>query len=115
MGKTNLGRVTFIPKGKYDGKEPYERLDLVWHLGSSYVCLKSVTGIEPGKDETAWMLIAQKGAAAWAEMTEEEKTQAASELGKELFGFIPILLTENEFENLGDRLDPDAMYYVLEE
>ena len=48
-------------------------------------------------------------------MTDEEKTEAAFELGNELFGFVPVLLTENEYENLGDRIDPDTMYYVLEE
>ena len=105
MAKTILGRVTFIPRGRYAEPEEYNRLDLVFHLGSSYVCLKDKTkGVTPGT-----------GAAAWGDMTPEEKTEAASELGKELFGFVPVLLTENEFENLGDRIDPDTMYYVLEE
>lgn len=116
MGKTNLGRVTFIPKGRYKSTEPYNRLDLVSNEGCSYVCLADNTiGITPGTDDDAWMMIAEKGAASWGEMTDEEKTAAASELGKELFGFVPVLLTENAYENLGDRIDPDTMYYVLEE
>lgn len=116
MGKTNLGRVTFIPKGRYASGTSYSRLDLVSYGGGSYVCLANNTiNIVPGTDDTAWMMIAEKGAASWGEMTDEEKTAAASELGKELFGFVPVLLTENEYENLGERIDPDTMYYVLEE
>ena len=116
MAKTILGRVTFIPRGRYAEPEEYNRLDLVFHLGGSYVCLKDKTkGVTPGTDDATWMIMAEKGAAAWGDMTPEEKTEAASELGKELFGFVPVLLTENEFEHLGDRIDPDTMYYVLEE
>ena len=115
MAKTNLGRVTFIPRGRYSSKEEYNRLDLVYDDGNSYVCLKDkTTNVKPETDDTLWMVMAQKGAASWGDMTDEEKTQAASELGKELFGFIPVLLTENEFENLAAK-DPDTMYYILEE
>ena len=115
MGKTNLGRVTFIPRGRYAAKETYNRLDLVFHEGSSYVCLVDGTKDTEPVDGVTWMMIAEKGAASWGEMTDEEKTEAAFELGKELFGFVPVLLTENEYENLADRIDPDTMYYVLEE
>lgn len=116
MVKTNLGRVTFIPRGKYKTAEKYDRLDLVFHGGCSYVCLKNgTTGVSPDTSEELWMMIAEKGAVYWGDMTDEEKKQAASELGLEVFGFVPVLITQKEFDNLGENIDPETMYYIIED
>lgn len=113
--ETKLGRVTFIPKGEYKSSTTYERLDLVYHSGNSYVCLQTCAGVTPGTDNTYWMIMAQRGAVAWGEMSETEKSEASSLLGNQIFGFKPTILTQNEWDNLGDRVDADTMYYILEE
>lgn len=61
MGKTNLGRVSLLPRGAYDNAASYSRLDVVEHEGSSYLFLKDSTGVEPTGDGEVTMLLAKKG------------------------------------------------------
>lgn len=59
--KTNLGRVSLVPRGVYDLSAVYQRLDIVQYDGSSYLVLKNeITGIVPD-DGTDYMLLAVKG------------------------------------------------------
>ena len=57
---TNLGRVSIVPRGEYDPKAAYLRLDLVQHRGASYLALHELTGVTPSDGED-WMLVAEKG------------------------------------------------------
>lgn len=61
MGKTNLGRVAFAPRGTYNNETSYKRLDVVEYEGSSYLFLKDSTGITPTGDSEVTMLLAKKG------------------------------------------------------
>lgn len=61
MGKTNLGRVTIVPCGGYSNTNPYHRLDVVEHEGSSYLFLKESMGIAPTGDGIVTMFLAKKG------------------------------------------------------
>ena len=61
MGKTNLGRVSLLPRGAYDYNTLYKRLDIVEFKGNSYLFLKDSTGIEPIGDGEVTMLLAKKG------------------------------------------------------
>ena len=61
MGKTNLGRVAFAPRGTYSNETAYKRLDVVEYEGSSYLFLKDSTGIAPTGDGEVTMLLAKRG------------------------------------------------------
>lgn len=51
------GRVAIVPKGEWTEDASYEKLDLVYYLGSSYIAKKSSVGVVPTEDE-CWMLAA---------------------------------------------------------
>ena len=58
---TNLGRVSLVPRGRYDGAAVYNRLDIVEYEGSSYLVLADgVTGVTP-QAGAVYMLVAEKG------------------------------------------------------
>lgn len=58
---TNLGRVSLVPRGRYDGAAVYNRLDMVEYEGSSYLVLADgVTGVTPPAG-AVYMLAAEKG------------------------------------------------------
>lgn len=70
---TTLGRVILRPAGKYKSGQTYDRLDLVRHDGSGWICLKDGTTTAP-IDGTDWMLYVEQGdsgnatlAQSWAE------------------------------------------------
>lgn len=47
----NLGKVLITPKGDYNNIENYVKLDCVYHLGSTWLALNTVTGVEPEEGE----------------------------------------------------------------
>ncbi len=55
---TNLGRVLILPKGEYNSEVTYYMLDLVLHNGTSWLCKKSVKGIEPSEaNKDYWQIL----------------------------------------------------------
>lgn len=64
---TDLGNITFNPRGEYSKDTTYEYLDTVSYRGGSYMCLvdlgDTITGIEPteGKNTKYWQLVATPG------------------------------------------------------
>lgn len=64
---TDLGNITFNPKGEYSDEAVYEYLDTVNYQGSSYMCTvefpNTITAVKPekGKDSENWQLIASSG------------------------------------------------------
>ena len=80
MGATTiLGKVALTVRGEYSQSEHYERLDVVLHMGSSYVAKDNVRGVAP-PDEAHWQLLAGRGKSAYeaakalglTDLTEEE-------------------------------------------
>ena len=77
-------------RGEWQQEETYAALQKVSHLGSSYVCIKGCTGVDPeadvtlgdGVEGTCWILIAAKGkdgsdgAAFTYDMFTEEQLEA---------------------------------------
>lgn len=49
------GRVSVVPKGRYDPEAVYDRLDMVTFDNKLFVAKKTSNGIEPGNEEN-WML-----------------------------------------------------------
>lgn len=58
---SNLGKVMITPRGAYSPANNYEPLDIVVHSGSSYLVLKSVSGVTPSDDGSNYMLLASRG------------------------------------------------------
>lgn len=65
--ETDLGNISFNPRGEYDSSVEYEYLDAVSYQGGSYFCLAeletTITGIAPdaGRDSEHWQMIAAPG------------------------------------------------------
>jgi hypothetical protein len=73
----DIGRIAVNPSGNYDATNTYNKLDLVYHNGSTWMAKRdNITGIEPGDDSTFGAMIAST--LAW------QKTAAGSELGSTL-------------------------------
>lgn len=55
-----LGKTGFTTKGEYDSSTTYNRYDVVYHRGSSYIVVQDgVTGSEPSEDNTNYILMAK--------------------------------------------------------
>lgn len=52
----DAGRVGFLIKGDYDADFSYERLDVVYYNGSTWIARKSTIGNLPEKDSEYWQL-----------------------------------------------------------
>lgn len=65
--ETDLGNISFNPKGEYDNDIRYEYLDTVSYEGGSYMCVvevgSTVAGISPttGKNTDVWQMISLPG------------------------------------------------------
>ena len=57
-GYSLLGRIGYNDRGVYSENNEYVRGDVVYHEGSSYVALTTVTGIAPTDDNTNWKYLA---------------------------------------------------------
>ena len=64
---TDLGNITFNPRGEYNSEETYEYLDTVSYMGGSYMCLtelaKTISEIAPaqGKNTEHWQMLTLPG------------------------------------------------------
>lgn len=61
MAKTNIGRVSVVPKGEYSSTEDYKRLDVVSSDGSMYMSKKDNNIGNPLNDENWWFKAVSKG------------------------------------------------------
>ena len=61
MAKTNIGRVSLVPKGEYSSTENYKRLDVVSSDGSMYISKKDNNIGNPLTDENWWFKAVEKG------------------------------------------------------
>ena len=60
MAQIDLGRILPVFKGKYNELTQYEKLDIVYYKGSSYVANSNMKGIAPDSTGTSntWQLVA---------------------------------------------------------
>jgi hypothetical protein len=73
----DIGRIAVNPSGDYAAANTYNKLDLVYHNGSTWMARRdNITGIEPGDTSTIGAMITSM--VAW------QKTAAGSELGTTL-------------------------------
>lgn len=56
---TDLGKVVITNGGEYNPDAVYEEKTFVLHNNSTYISLKTVTGVEPVDDKVNWQLMAQ--------------------------------------------------------
>ena len=64
MGRRlDLGKIMITPEGEWSENRSYEFLSAVQYDGSGYIAVRDNTGVEPGTDESIWMLYAKKGEA----------------------------------------------------
>ena len=70
--RTILGKVGFTPKGAWDAKKKYDRLDVVSQAGASFLSL-SDENTALLTDATKWMVIASKGGKGDQEYTVQLK------------------------------------------
>ena len=58
-GYNALGKIGLSYKGEYDSNTVYERLDAVYHSGSTYLALKDAPAGAPSSDGTNWKYLAK--------------------------------------------------------
>ena len=61
MAKTNIGRVSVVPKDEYSSTENYKRLDVVSSDGSMYISKKDNNIGNPLTDKNWWFKAVEKG------------------------------------------------------
>ena len=59
MSRTRLSKVTITPRGAWDAKAEYKRLDAVSNGGASWLAKRDNTGITPVEGDD-WMMLTQK-------------------------------------------------------
>ena len=75
MGKTDLGKWMITNGGEYDADATYEQLTMVKYGNSTYITLKTVTGITPTDDKINYQLMAQGFDATALSAVQAEDTQ----------------------------------------
>ncbi|MCC8199029.1 MAG: pyocin knob domain-containing protein [Tannerellaceae bacterium] len=107
--KTNLGKIAFTLRGLYNENEAYEKLDVIYHGGSSYVVVTPFSGIEPSPESEHVMLIAERGEKGdpftFEELTEEQKQELKGDPGN---GFVIWGYYENLLELEALVTEPQA-------
>ena len=78
-GYSLLGRIGYNDRGVYSENNEYVRGDVVYHEGSSYVALTTVTGIAPTDDNTNWKYLARGFVAT--ELSEIDATDTSGFVG----------------------------------
>ncbi|MBS6266313.1 MAG: hypothetical protein KH611_11070 [Clostridium sp.] len=84
-GYSLLGRIGYNDRGVYSENNEYVRGDVVYHEGSSYVALTTVTGIAPADDNTNWKYLARGfGATELSEIDATDTSGFAGDAGKKV-------------------------------
>ena len=86
-GYSLLGRIGYNDRGVYTENSDYVRGDVVYHEGSSYVALTTVTGVTPADDNTNWKYLARGfGATELSEIDATDTSGFAGDAGKQVKG-----------------------------
>ena len=80
MPTLNLGQVRFVSRGEYDNAASYSNLDVVFHEGISYFCIKPVlveNEILPDAEDAGefWQILVDRGSASSLEVTTSTGTR----------------------------------------
>ena len=74
MAQINLGRVVPIYRGWWASNKEYQKLDIVYHGGSSFLAKTTSMGQEPkvedGSEDTYWVMLSKGG--SFENLTEEQ-------------------------------------------
>lgn len=70
MAQYTLGKIAPVFQGGYNSTTQYERLDIVYYQGSSYVAKSSTKGNLP-TNTTYWQIVAK--ASTWTDFSTDEK------------------------------------------
>ena len=71
MAKIKLGKVGLTNEGIWNAKKAFPVLSLVTHKGQAYISFRANAAVEPGTDESTWMLIAERGESLYQMMVRE--------------------------------------------
>ena len=86
-GYSLLGRIGYNDRGVYSENNEYVRGDVVYHEGSSYVALATVTGVTPADDNTNWKYLARGfGTTELSEIDATDTSGFAGVVGKKVKG-----------------------------
>lgn len=86
-GYSLLGRIGYNDRGVYTESSDYVRGDVVYHEGSSYVALATVTGVTPADDNTNWKYLARGfGTTELSEIDATDTSGFAGVVGKKVKG-----------------------------
>lgn len=61
MNAIDLGKIMITPEGTWSPNRSYERLSAVSWNGNGYIAIKDSTAVEPGTDDSVWMMFVQAG------------------------------------------------------
>lgn len=82
MAQITIGRVVPNFREQWSTNITYDKLDVVYYNGSSYVAKGVNVGVKPDTPSGPWTIIAAKG--SWASFTEEEKRELIEDIQHEL-------------------------------
>lgn len=71
MATVDLGKISLTVEDSWVKTKAYERLVLLSHNGQAYVSRVDNIGIEPGTDNTVWMLVSKRGESLYQMMVRE--------------------------------------------
>ena len=87
MAQINLGRVVPIYKGWWASNKEYQKLDVVYHGGSSFLAKTTSIGEEPIVDETVedayWVMLSKGG--SFENLTEEQLDIIVEQIAGKVF------------------------------
>ena len=80
MAQINLGRILPVWKGEWKSSVTYEKLDIVYYAGSSYISIGGAGNIGkyPDVEPTYWAKMCKEG--SFEGLTEEQLTQMRQDL-----------------------------------
>ena len=61
MAEYNIGRILPLYKGAWNSTTTFNKLDIVYYGGSSYVALASSKNAPPSSSSSVWQIVASKG------------------------------------------------------
>lgn len=122
----DAGRIGFLIRGNYEEKTTYDFLDIVYYAGNSYVAKKETTGNTPVESSEYWQIFAMgdQGAKDYENLVNKPRISGVELSGDVSLDDIGVLdslnnkmvfLTEDEYQELGDSVDPETYYYTPEE
>lgn len=80
MSAIDLGKIMVTLAGDWASAGSYEILTVVRHNGGSYISITDNTGVEPGTDDSVWLLFAEDGDSSVLTIDDDGKIYKNGEL-----------------------------------